>query len=52
VLRLGGRMLPSKMEMQPVDDPGFKTILIYRKIEFDLPLEADFFSVNHMPTLK
>jgi outer membrane lipoprotein-sorting protein len=52
VVKLGGRMLPSKMEMQPVDDPGFKTILIYRKIEFDLPLEADFFSVNHMPTLK
>ena len=49
---LGGKLLPSKMEMIPVDKPGNKTVLIYQKLEFDIQISEDFFSVNNMKRVK
>ena len=49
---LGGRLLPSRMEMIPADKPGNKTILIYRQLEFDRHIPDDFFSTQNMQQLQ
>jgi outer membrane lipoprotein-sorting protein len=48
VKMLGGRLLPSRMEMMPVDKPGNKTVLLYRSLVFDRDLSDDFFSTQNM----
>ncbi len=52
VKNLGGKMLPSEMEMIPVDKPGQKTVLIYNSLVFDIPIEESFFTVQHMKTVR
>lgn len=49
---LGGKLLPSKLEMLPVDKPGNKTVLIYESLQFDTPVDDDFFSIQNMKTVK
>jgi outer membrane lipoprotein-sorting protein len=48
----GGKLLPSKMEVIPADKSGYKTVLIYQKLEFDIEISEDFFSVNNMKRVK
>ncbi len=45
---LGGRMLPSRLEMIPMDKKGNKTVLIYNALEFDKPVSDDFFTTQNM----
>jgi outer membrane lipoprotein-sorting protein len=49
---LGGRMLPARLEMIPMDKKGHKTIMVYTSVTFDLPLEETFFSVQNMARIK
>jgi outer membrane lipoprotein-sorting protein len=49
---LGGKLLPSVIEMIPVDKPGNKTIMLYKQIAFDMPLDDSFFSTDNMKKLK
>ena len=48
IKEIGGRILPSKMEMIPVEKKGNKTVMIYNKLNFDPPLKDDFFSTQNM----
>ena len=48
VKMLGGKLLPSTMEIVPVDEPGKKTIIEYLRLEFDKPMEDTFFSTQNM----
>jgi len=52
IKNLGGRLLPSIMVMTPVEEDGQQTTLRYKSIEFDLPLEASFFSKQNMKRLR
>ena len=52
IIRLGGRELPSEMEMIPADKKGNKTIITITKIEFNPPLSDEFFSVQHLKSIK
>jgi outer membrane lipoprotein-sorting protein len=52
VKMLGNRLLPAKMEMIPVDKKGYKTVMIYEQLKFDLPLEETFFSTQNMKQVK
>ena len=45
---LGGRMLPARLEMVPGDKKGNKTILLYRDLVFDKPMEDALFSTQNM----
>lgn len=45
---LGGRMLPSRMEMVPANKKGNKTIMIYKEMVFDKPLKDELFSTQYM----
>jgi outer membrane lipoprotein-sorting protein len=49
---MGGRVIPTRFEMIPVDKKGQKTEMIYRSIVFDKPIKDDFFNLNTMKNLR
>ncbi|EAY26292.1 outer membrane lipoprotein-sorting protein [Microscilla marina] len=48
IKNLGGRVLPSYMEMIPADKPNQKTVLEYKQMVFNKPISDGFFSVQNM----
>ncbi|MBN1252657.1 MAG: outer membrane lipoprotein-sorting protein [Bacteroidales bacterium] len=48
VKKIGGRLLPTKIEIIPEDESGNKTIVILNSAEFDIPIEETFFSQQNM----
>ena len=52
VVEKGGRMIPSRMEIIPAEDDGKKTVLVYKSLSFDVPIEDSFFSVQNMKRVK
>jgi outer membrane lipoprotein-sorting protein len=49
---LGGKLLPSIMEVIPAEEEGHKTILEYIRLDFDVNLKEDFFSVQNMKRVR
>lgn len=45
---MGGQKFTSKMEMIPKEKKGNKTIIEFTKIEFDKPMDDDFFTIQNM----
>lgn len=45
---LGGRLLPTKMEMQPISKQGHKTIMIYKTMMFNKPLPSNTFTQRNL----
>lgn len=43
---MGGRLVPSLMEMRPSDKPNERTEVRYRNLEFDIALDRSFFSLR------
>ena len=52
IRNLGGRLLPTTMEMIPIEKPGQKTILNYENIQFNTGIEETFFTTQNMKRLK
>ena len=52
IKNMGGRIIPSHMEMIPADEPGNRTIIDYLDIEFDLDLKETFFSLQNMKRVR
>ncbi|MCB0531929.1 MAG: outer membrane lipoprotein-sorting protein [Lewinellaceae bacterium] len=52
VKNIGGRMLPTKVEMIPAEKKGHKTTITYSSIQFDQPLSDSFFTTNNMTKVK
>ena len=48
VKRLGGRLLPSVMELIPQDKDGQKTVLRYLSAEFNIRLPKEIFSLRNL----
>jgi outer membrane lipoprotein-sorting protein len=48
VKMLGGRLLPSQLEMVPAGKPGNKTVMIYESLQFDKPVPGQLFSTSYM----
>jgi len=48
VKKMGGRVIPTLWEMQPVDKPGQKTVMEYLNIKFNIPIKESFFSQQNM----
>jgi hypothetical protein len=46
VSQLGGRLLPAVVTMVPEDKPEESTVIYYKKIDFDIDLKDDFFSLR------
>ena len=49
---MGGRTMPSKMEMIPAEKKGQETIIIYNSAVFDQKIEDDFFTTQNMKKIK
>ncbi len=46
VQRISGRWVPLEMRVQPMDEPQEHTLLNYQKLEFNVRLSDDFFSLR------
>ena len=49
---MGGRILPTKLEMIPADNPKQKTVIEYLNQEFNIGLKEDFFSMQNMKRVR
>ena len=52
VAEFDNRMIAAKMEMIPADEEGYKTVMIYHNIKFDLDLKESFFTVQNMKRVR
>ena len=52
IKELGGRKITSKIEMFPVNKKGNSTVIIYKDIVFDVPINDNFFTTRNMKQLK
>lgn len=48
VKTLGDRTLPMTMELTPLKKPGNRTLLRYKTLEFDMPLDPSVFSLQNL----
>ena len=52
VKEMGGRMLPSYMEMIPADNPKQKTVFEYSVLKFDIEVNDEFFSIQNLKKIR
>ena len=48
VQTVSGRTIPLKMTVVPLEKPKEKTVMHYRKLQFDVDLKKDFFSLGNL----
>ncbi len=49
---MDGRIIPSKIELVPSEEPGNKTIIILKEIKFNVPIQESFFSQQNMKNIR
>ncbi|HVI04299.1 MAG TPA: outer membrane lipoprotein-sorting protein [Enhygromyxa sp.] len=49
--QLGGEMVPQRLRMSPLDKPGEYTEVSYEKLDFNVTLDPEFFSVSQLKAL-
>jgi hypothetical protein len=52
IKRMGGRMVPSRLVMEPADKHDQRTIMEYTDLQFDVPLQESFFSLQNMQLVR
>ncbi|MEM6629483.1 MAG: outer membrane lipoprotein-sorting protein [Bacteroidota bacterium] len=52
IAEFDGRLIASEMEMIPADEEGYKTVMVYHDIKFDVDLPESFFSVQNMKRVR
>lgn len=52
VKMIGGKMLPTILEMVPVEEEGNKTVMRYSELKFDLDISDSFFSTQNMKKIR
>lgn len=52
IKNMGGRMLPTRLEMIPADNPNQKTVIEYLELEFDIGVDESFFSMQNMKRVR
>lgn len=52
VKRMGGRTMPTLMEMIPAGKPNQKTVIRYTDARFNAPIEDSFFSVQNLKNIR
>lgn len=48
---MGGRLIPRRVEIIPVDKKNQKTEMVYNKVIYDQPIDDAFFSLHTMKTI-
>jgi hypothetical protein len=49
---MGGRLVPTIMDMRPEDKPGERTTVRYQNLEFGVLLDESFFSLQNLKSRK
>ena len=52
IKQLGGRTLPTRLELIPADQPGHKTIIQFLNMDFNVKLDERFFSVQNLKRIR
>jgi outer membrane lipoprotein-sorting protein len=52
IKEMGGRIIPTHLEMIPADEPENRTVIDYLSIEFDLNISESFFSLQNMKRIR
>ena len=52
IREIGGRILPTRLVMTPVNEPGHRTILLYHQLSFDLKEDQTFFTTQNMKRIR
>ncbi len=52
VQEMGGRTIPTRLEILPTDKAGEKTILEYTHLDFDVDVKQSFFSIQNMKRVR
>ncbi len=52
IKKMGGRIIPARVELIPADKPGHKTVITLINIEFNQPIADQFFSQQNMKAVK
>src|ERR1035438_3936086 len=52
IRNMGGRTIPSKMEMIPVEKKGQETVITYTNAVFNQPITEDFFTTQNMKKIQ
>jgi outer membrane lipoprotein-sorting protein len=52
VRKMGGRVIPTHLEMIPTSEKGNRTVLDYQSIEFNVSLPESFFSLQNMKLVR
>jgi outer membrane lipoprotein-sorting protein len=52
IKEIGGRVIPTHLEMIPAENPDQKTEIIYKAMEFDIDLKPSFFSIQNMKRIR
>lgn len=52
IKELDGRLIPTRIELIPAEEEGYKTILVFETLEFDRPIEDSFFSQQNMKKVR
>lgn len=48
VKMMDGRLIPTRFEMIPADKPSQKTVMLYKKVLYNRPLDDAFFTTEKM----
>jgi len=52
IKEFSGKKLPSKLRVIPSENKGQETILIYDKLEFDISISEQYFTINYMKRIR
>jgi outer membrane lipoprotein-sorting protein len=52
IKKMGDREIPTRIEIIPEDEPGHKTILVIKSMEYDIPIDDGFFSQQNMKRVR
>jgi len=52
IKKMGNREIPTKFEMIPVDDEGKKTVMEFKNMIFDEPIDDNFFTQQYMKRVR
>jgi len=52
IREMGGRQIATRMEIVPVDKEGYKTVITYDDLRFNIDISEDFFTIGQMKRLK
>lgn len=52
IREIGGRIIPTHLEMIPAENPNQKTEILYKAMEFDIDLKPSFFSIQNMKRIR